>query len=563
MDRRDFLQAATLAAATGGTVLAADAPLPAQAQAVAVAAASPGEPQMRRFEEQRWVLDNIIHSVGLDWDQPRTLYWNAPSASTAPPISPAFASACRNMADITPAFEATARRRQAKAEAAEAEGDTVTARENYYMATIHWGAAQWPIDVNDEKNVFCNKMKRDCFGKYAKLADHQIEAVWIPFQGKALPGWLHLPLAIAAGAFPRSCRSPAWTASRKAASRSMATAGSIAASPSRDRGAGAIRMPGAGHLHERAGLGRGGEGVVRIRGGAARDRCAAHRRHRHQLRLLRRHDQRGAEPRYRPAPSPAPPRARLEHGLQQGLAHLQEALHVHVELHRRGEIRRVRQVAHLGGLCREDHMPYLCIAGESDELTPLPASELYQGHSGAQAVRRLSGFAPLGGRRAVGQSRPSAPTGLQADFMAAASPARPFRASAGSSTRRPHPQDRDLNRDSLRGNSAPSSVTRGLDPRVQGLPGQPTTVRFRVPPNLHLLPAMAGEGRPSTSFIRSTKVVDARDKHGHDAGEITAMNSEPDSRGSSPAMTGRSDRTRMDQPLAGAICRHLQDARRQ
>src|SRR5579872_1818740 len=78
MDRRDFLQAATLAAATGGTVLAADAPLPAQAQAVAVAAASPGEPQMRRFEEQRWVLDNIIHSVGLDWDQPRTIYWNAP-----------------------------------------------------------------------------------------------------------------------------------------------------------------------------------------------------------------------------------------------------------------------------------------------------------------------------------------------------------------------------------------------------------------------------------------------------------------------------------------------------
>ena len=31
-----------------------------------------GEPHVRRFEEQRWVLDNIVRANGIDWDQPRS-----------------------------------------------------------------------------------------------------------------------------------------------------------------------------------------------------------------------------------------------------------------------------------------------------------------------------------------------------------------------------------------------------------------------------------------------------------------------------------------------------------
>jgi len=30
------------------------------------------ERRMKRFKEQRWILDNIIRSVGIDWDQGRT-----------------------------------------------------------------------------------------------------------------------------------------------------------------------------------------------------------------------------------------------------------------------------------------------------------------------------------------------------------------------------------------------------------------------------------------------------------------------------------------------------------
>ena len=40
-------------------------------------AQSEGEPNVRRWTEQRWVLDNVLRSVGIDWDQPRSFYLNA------------------------------------------------------------------------------------------------------------------------------------------------------------------------------------------------------------------------------------------------------------------------------------------------------------------------------------------------------------------------------------------------------------------------------------------------------------------------------------------------------
>ena len=82
----------------------------------------------------------------------------------------------KKMADIGPAFEAVARRREAKAKAAEEADSKVTARDNYFMAAVHWGAAQWPYDQNDEPNIAYNNKKRECYTKYAALADHQRRA---------------------------------------------------------------------------------------------------------------------------------------------------------------------------------------------------------------------------------------------------------------------------------------------------------------------------------------------------------------------------------------------------
>jgi dienelactone hydrolase len=161
-----------------------------------------GEPHVQRFNAQRWLLDNVIRANGIDWDQPRSLYLNAPCGVEANADFAGIRERVKKMADIGPAFAAVARRREGKAKAAQAEGRLVTARDNYFMAAIHWGAAQWPYDQNDETNIALNEKKRECYAEYAALADHRVEAVWIPFRGKAIPAWFHLPPGYQDGRVP-------------------------------------------------------------------------------------------------------------------------------------------------------------------------------------------------------------------------------------------------------------------------------------------------------------------------------------------------------------------------
>ena len=195
MHRRDFLGTALLAAA--GAVASTGGGLAAEGHK---------GPLTRRWTEQRWTLDNVIQANGMDWDQPRSVYLNAPCGPEANADFAAIRARIRKYADAAPAFEAVAKRREAKAEAAEKEGNFVTARDNYFMAAVHWGGAQWPIDEANAQNLAYNKRKRDCFGRYAKLADHRIEEVWVPlgdkFGDKKLPAWLHLPYGYTAGKVP-------------------------------------------------------------------------------------------------------------------------------------------------------------------------------------------------------------------------------------------------------------------------------------------------------------------------------------------------------------------------
>ena len=160
-------------------------------------------PVTRRWTEQRWLLDNTIRAVGMDWDQPRSTYLASPCGPEAGADFAMIRQRITKLADASPTFETVARRRQAKAEAAEQSGDLVTARENYFMAAVHWGAAQWPLDTNDEQNRGYNASKRACYTKYAALAAHRVEAAWIPLPGgQQLPAWLHLPPGYQGGRLP-------------------------------------------------------------------------------------------------------------------------------------------------------------------------------------------------------------------------------------------------------------------------------------------------------------------------------------------------------------------------
>ena len=105
-----------------------------------------GGPVTRRWIEQRWTLDNTIRAVGMDWDQPRSIYLSTPMGMEANADFAGIRQRISKLADASPVFESVAKRREAKALAAERNGDMITARDNFFMASVHWGAAQWPID---------------------------------------------------------------------------------------------------------------------------------------------------------------------------------------------------------------------------------------------------------------------------------------------------------------------------------------------------------------------------------------------------------------------------------
>lgn len=160
-------------------------------------------PSMRRWTEQRWLLDNTIRAVGVEWDQPRLgNYASACGPQSSGDIA-AIRARVQKYADITPAFEAAARRRESAAKQAESEGHGVTARDNYYTAAVFWAASQWTLLANDAHNIDNNTRKRACFLGYAKHADHRVEAAWVALpEGKAIPGWFHLPYGYRGGRVP-------------------------------------------------------------------------------------------------------------------------------------------------------------------------------------------------------------------------------------------------------------------------------------------------------------------------------------------------------------------------
>ena len=161
-----------------------------------------GAPTTRRWTSQRWLIDNVIRAVGIDWDQPRSINYNAPCGPEANPDFAGIRERVKKYADISPAFELAARRREAKAKLAEEAEELVTARQNYFIAAIQYAASQWPYDENNDRNVALNERKRECYMRYARLADHKVEAAWVPFQGRALPGWFHVPPGYAGGRMP-------------------------------------------------------------------------------------------------------------------------------------------------------------------------------------------------------------------------------------------------------------------------------------------------------------------------------------------------------------------------
>src|SRR5579862_2023739 len=175
MDRRAFMQTGSLAAAIGPAIGNVVTP--------AAAAETPhgrdwsnrnpkGAPVVKRFDEQRWVLDNVIQANGIDWDQSHTGVAIRAGGPAAVPDMAELRQQVKRLVDICPAFEALAKKREGVAKDAEQAGNKTAARDNYYLAATYWASAMWTIDEVNDRLKMQNGKKRETFDKYIALADH-------------------------------------------------------------------------------------------------------------------------------------------------------------------------------------------------------------------------------------------------------------------------------------------------------------------------------------------------------------------------------------------------------
>ena len=142
---------------------------------------------------QRWVLDNTIRQVGVDWDQGRTRYTAYPAGLDAQADFAHIRGQVRTFADIHPAFASAAERREHLAVAAEEEGRTMEACEHYLVASILWGNAEWPLFGDSPLVHQYGRRKVECYEGFIRFAPHRVRRVEIPFGDSTLPGYLHLP----------------------------------------------------------------------------------------------------------------------------------------------------------------------------------------------------------------------------------------------------------------------------------------------------------------------------------------------------------------------------------
>jgi dipeptidyl aminopeptidase/acylaminoacyl peptidase len=101
--------------------------------------------------------------------------------------------------DIGPEFGREGLRREEMAKGFEDQGRLVSARDNYYIASLLYASAQWPyFDINDEDLEWERRMIAT-YDKFIAYAPHPVERVDIPFQDTAMSAFLHLPAKPADG----------------------------------------------------------------------------------------------------------------------------------------------------------------------------------------------------------------------------------------------------------------------------------------------------------------------------------------------------------------------------
>jgi dienelactone hydrolase len=147
----------------------------------------------RRMAEQAWLLDAAIRVIGVDWDQGRTRSSLSACGLEAQGDFTRVRDRVKKFSDIHREFGHAAERRERLAEQARSQGHLVEAREHAFVASTLWGNAEWPLFGHSVLAKEYSDRKIACFDHYIELAAYPIRRVEIPFGGASLPGYLHLP----------------------------------------------------------------------------------------------------------------------------------------------------------------------------------------------------------------------------------------------------------------------------------------------------------------------------------------------------------------------------------
>jgi dipeptidyl aminopeptidase/acylaminoacyl peptidase len=152
------------------------------------------ERKMKRWREQRWLLDQVIQTRGLDWDQGRT---GKILRNCGPGVQGEIQEISRRVqkfVDIPREFARAATRREDLAREAEQAGHLVDAREHYYIASTFYTNAIWAVyeDGNENRSAWAER-KRVCYDKFIQYAGRPVERVELPSQGTSIAALLHLP----------------------------------------------------------------------------------------------------------------------------------------------------------------------------------------------------------------------------------------------------------------------------------------------------------------------------------------------------------------------------------
>ena len=159
--------------------------------------------RMKRWENQRWLLDAIVRVVGPEFDQGRLTYLTEPVGMDMAGDANSIRQRVKRFSDLTREFQRVGKSREQRAIVAEKEGHFVTAGTNYLAASLMYGGAMWPIWEDDDPLLLqLDASKTSCYAKFIEYAPRHIEKVEIPLDGKTIPALLHLPDKEISGKYP-------------------------------------------------------------------------------------------------------------------------------------------------------------------------------------------------------------------------------------------------------------------------------------------------------------------------------------------------------------------------